>query len=817
MTVRTSAQPGLVAVAPGDRGAISLTVTNTSPVVDAFRVQVFGLDPSWVTVTPERLSLFPGQTENIDIGVDLPEDYPASHRTISVNVTSDDDPGAFSLNEVALEIRPRTSVALRLDPTMITAGRSARFGMIVSNVGNAVVDATGYAVDPEDLATFTFTPPNVFAAPGRDQVIEVTTTGGRNWFGQPRARTFTFGVDTGDQRVETLGTFIQRPRVARWVLSLLGLLTAAAVFAVVLSMSFDRVVEEASVSDDVLNAALGANEAGGAVVPTNPGSVTGVLTTSSGQYLSGAQAELYVDGDFDTPIGSAATDAKGAFAFSNLGEGTYKLKFTGAGVNVLWYDNTTNPAEATPIEVKLNKTGGKTEPNRLPEITIIGIPVDVTGTIDVDDPTEVAVTLVNPDATGDAEPVVATTKLAPDGSFTLTEVPSPGRYLMVVAAPGSPPQSREVMLEPGAPLADVQVVVPPASGEISGTVRDSSSNAIGGATISASDGSTTIQTVSLTEDPRGSFVLRNLPTPGQYTVTVSNPGFASVTRTVTLTDTQTLDASLVPSTGSISGTALVEGAPARGIRVTVTGGEVNRTVGVISQGGEAGRYSFAGLDAPGTYTLTFSGDGLVTQVQVVDIDPARGDTNASAGPVSLAREGSVVRGIVFNVSGGPVAGATVTLSDGTDNRTVLSADSPLGAFEFGKVAPGAYTVSASLVGTEAVVNLVNVVAGTPTPDQNLHLGAQASLTGTVLSATGGPAPGLPVKLFLPGQFPNGDVLAVAQTDGNGEYTFSGLAAPADYVVAVYAGAASADPLDSVTVRSVPGQPTAVPTFTVQLP
>jgi hypothetical protein len=817
MTMRTSAQPELVAVAPGDRGTISVSVTNTSPVIDAFRVQVFGLDPSWVTVTPDRLSLFPGQTENIDIGVALPEDYPASHRTISVNVSSDDDPGAFSLSEVELEVRPRTTASLRLDPTMITAGRSARFGMIVTNVGNAAVDAIGYAIDPEDLATFGFTPPSVFVAPGRDQVIEVTATGGRNWFGQPRARTFTFGVET-DQRVETLGTFIQRPRIGRWMLSLLGLLTAAAVFAFVLSKTFDRVVEEASVSDEVLDAALGANEAGGAVVPTNPGAVIGVLLTSTGTGLSGAQAELFVVDDLEVPVGSAATDAGGAFTFSNLGEGSYKLKLSGSGVNVLWYGDTTNPAEAKTIEVTLSTTSDPTEPTKLDPITIIGVPVDVTGTIDVADPTGVTVSLVVPGAATETAPVVATAELAPDGSFTLTDVPSPGSYRMIVEKPGSAPVARDVELEPGAPLADVKVVVPPASGVITGSVLGPA-GPVGGATIIASDGTTSIDTVSLTEGAPGTYELRNLPTPGQYTVTVSSRGYASATRTVTLDgqNTQTFDAQLVPATGSIRGHAFVDGAPSRGVSVTVSGGELNRSAGVLSQGSEAGSYSFVGLDAPGTYTLTFSGEGLVPQVRVVDLDPATSSENATGIDVSLSRERTVVQGVIRNVDGAPVSGATVSLSNGSQNRTVLSADSPLGAFEFSDVAPGAYTLTASLVGTEPVVVLVNVAAATPTAPLDLQLGAQASLTGTVLSAAGGPAAGLPVRLFLPAQFPNGDVLAVTQTDVNGGYTFPSLAAPADYVVAVYAGQSSADPLDSATVRTVPGSPTTVATFTVQLP
>src|SRR5690606_14416187 len=215
--MRTAAFPDTVEVTPGDAGMISVSITNTSSVIDAYRVQVFGLDPEWVTVSPPRVSLFPGQTEQVQIQVRLPDDYPASQRTLAVNVSSDDDPGAFSLNQVALDVQPRTRTSVRLDPTTITGGRSARFGLVVADEGHAAVTATGYAVDPEAHAQFRLVPQSVVVAPGREQVIEANVSGGRPCFGQPKARTMTFGVttDRGDDRqVETLGTFVQRPRIS---------------------------------------------------------------------------------------------------------------------------------------------------------------------------------------------------------------------------------------------------------------------------------------------------------------------------------------------------------------------------------------------------------------------------------------------------------------------------------------------------------------------------------------------------------------------------------------------------------------------------
>ena len=727
-------------------------------------------------------------------------------------MSSTDDPGAFSLSQVELEVPARNVVAVRADPVMITGGRSARFGMVISNVGNASVVATGYALDPEDLAEFVFEPPSVVVPPGHDQVIEVTASGGRPWFGTPKVRTFTLGVET-DGMVETMGMFIQRPRIARWMLSLLGLLTAAAVFAAVLSRTFDSVVDEARVSTDVLDAALDKDEAGGAVVPTDPGGVVGTLqssTTNAG--LSGAQAELYVVTDLTKPFATAATDDIGLFTFANLGAGEYKLRLTGSGVSEIWYGDTTSGTDAEVIVVKLG------EVTNIGAITIAGVPVDVSGTIDTGGATGVTVTLVPAGADPATAPVVATAAVAADGSFVLTDVPSPGSYQMIIETPGSAPQVRNVNLEPGRPMEDIEVTIQPGSGLISGTVYGSN-GPLGGATVTATDGSTEVETVSLTESPVGTYSLRNLPTPGQYTVTVSQTGYASESRTVSLTNDATagsFDARLLPAIGSVSGRALVDGVPSRGVTVTVNGGDVNRSVGVVSQGPNAGGYAFDGLEAPGTYTLTFAGEGLIPQVRVVDLDPATGSENATAINVSLSRERTAITGIIRNVDGSPVGHAEVSLSNGTDARTMLSADTPRGQFEFSNVEPGAYTLTASLTGTEPVVILVNVTAAAATAPIDIQLGAQAGLSG-IVTGFDPTIRSLPVKLYLPNQFPNGTVLQTVQTDSSGRYTFSNLEAPADYVVAVYAGPTAADPLDSATMRTEPGTVTTVPTFVVTLP
>lgn len=818
--------PHHVEVGPGQGGVVNVSVTNTAEVIDSYEVQVFGLDPSWVRVTPAKLKLFPGETGSVEISVNLPDDYPSSKRNVAINVVSDDDPTAFNLSYVELSVAPTAQTSVALDPTMVTAGTSATFGLVVSNDGNAVTRATAFAVDPEDLAEFTFEPPSVVVPPGRDQVIRITAKGGRAWFGQLRPRTFTFGVDavlTGSiteleeaERAETIGTFLQRPRIGRWLLSLLGLLTAAAVFAAVLSRSFDRVVEEAGVTDEVIDAALANEDEAGAVVPNNPASVSGTIGTStSDQGLGGAQVEMFVADDPSTPVASAVTDDSGAFTLSNLGAGDYLMKITGVGVEPLWYPAGSVPSEGQVIEVEPG------QPQDLPPVAVGGIPVEVSGQIEAENPADLSGATVAVVAEGitDADAIVATTEVGPDGTFSLPAIPSPGAYQLIVAKPGFAIERRELVLAPGEGVGDLELSLQPGNGLIAGSVSDENGQPLGGVTVRAVDGSTAIETVSLTDGAVGTFRVRDLPTPGQYTVTLSRPGYINETRTIALDDAQqigNLAARLVPSTGSISGRATIGGQPAPGLTVTLTGGDDVLTTAVVSQGASAGAYGFTGLEAPGTYTLTFAGPDVIPQVRVVDLDPFSGVTDIGGIDVALSAESTTVSGVVRDTDNSLEPQATVTLSDGSMTRTFLTADEPAGAFEFTDVAPGAYTLTASRTGTDPVVTLVNVAPSAPPQVLDLQLGVQASLSGSVTGYDSANVT-LTVRLFDPALFPNGEPIETTQTDGSGNYEFLSLDAPTVYVVAVYDSASAADPLDSVAIETIPGQDTSVPLFTVSLP
>lgn len=800
-TLVASVAPTYVETVGGKSVLLTLSVANTSDVIDAYSLRVYGLDPTWVIADPTRLSLFPGDIGQVQLEFCVPQDYPAGLRQISVHVQSENQPAEFALATLTLHIADRPLVSISLDPSSITGGTTAEFGMVVVNRGNAAVEVVADAIDPEELATFQFVPPTMHLQPGEQQVVQARVESKRPWVGAPKVRVLTFRA-TAVGRAETIGTFVQKPRIGRWLLSLLGLMAAAAVFAAVISRTLSNVVDEASVGDDVVNAALDKEPTAGQIVSLNPATLTGVVQTAEGAGIAGVQAQLYAANDGTVPLATAATADDGSFAFGRLSKGTYKVRFTGAGFSDLWYDSGRVFSEAKEVEVP------EGEAFALDPMTFGGRPGTVSGKVIATDPTGTTITVIRPGLADALTPaVVATVDVSADGSFVLTGIPSPATYQLIAERPGSAAETRTLVMGAGDVVDDIQIVLRPGDGVISGKVTADGTN-LGGVTITATDGTNSVATVSLTEDAVGTYVIRNLATPAIYTVTVTADGYLPQTRTINLAaaGSAAADWALLPAAGSISGRVLSSGGQGLGaVTVTLTGGDVARTtrsLSVAAGASPAGSYVFEALPAPGTYTLTFSLDGLVNQVRLVNVG---GNSPGAVVGVDVVMSSSkaLIRGTITDFDGNPVAASELTLTNGASTRILFSAHEPIGEYTFGNLDPGTYTLTATLTGAAPVVRLVTVQAGDALV-ASLQLGQQASLTGVVLNPDNTPAAGLTVRLYLPANFPGGSVVKTATTAADGSYSFEDVAAPADFVVAVFSSPGSVDVIDSELVVSVPG-------------
>jgi hypothetical protein len=830
--VRVDVNPRRLSAIPGEPAVVTISVANTAAVITGHRIRVLGLDPQWARLDTEELSLFPDTTGVARLEISFPAGIPAGPRTLSVEITELTPPFDVMVIPIVVTVPVELGIKASLDPVSVTGGRTASVAVVVENTGNAMTDVGLAGSDEEGTITFGFAPACPSVAPGEQAIATARLRARRPWFGSPKVRPFTVDAGPPGAPVIAFGAWVQRARLSRGAMALLGLVIAATVFATVITASLAQVVNKSTADRNL--AIQVAQAAQLASATAGHSGIAGTVTLlTSGTPVQGVSVSLFQASSAAQPIVSTATGASGGYNFTGLAAGTYKLEFQGAGFAQLWYPASLTPDGASPVTVPAGQTV------RGVDIRLGGLPGTVSGRIVGGDPTGATLTLEAPNpgaasgagaataaafsslavsnalsasaggggATG-AMAIVTTQTLDASGSFDLSNVPSPATYVLVVTKQGYAPAVQEIDLGGGEVRGGLTISLHRGNGSVAGTVS-SSAGPLGGATISASDGTTTVSTISLTTAGSvGQFVVDNLPTPDNLTLVVSAPGFATQTLSVSLSSGQQLtgmSVTLTSGVGSISGTvSTLAGGPAGGVTVTATDGKATVTTVTLSVG-QVGTYTLAGLPVPDTFTLTFSRPDLASQTQAITLT-ATGQSNLSGIDASLVSQTGIVFGTVAQQDGQALGEVAVLLSSGSTSYQVVSATIPtLGAYEIDGVAPGTYTISFTRRGGQPTSSIITVVAGQRL-QFNPVLNPAASISGTVVNSTNPatrlPVPGTQVTLFLATQFPTVSVTSVV-TDSLGNFTFANVDAPQSFVVA-FAYPQGSAPQETVLVDTTLG-------------
>jgi hypothetical protein len=849
--MRVDVSPRQLPVVPGTPAVLTVTVFNTTDVISSHRVHILGVDDRWVRVEPAELALFPEEGGAVVVTITLPAGIPAGTRRLTVQVRELTPPLRTESVELELSVASRQDTQLELNPVSVTGGTRADVSLTVSNLGNEVRSIAFEGEDSEDKVRFEFVPPTMQLDPGEERITRVRLKGKRPIAGAPKVRAITVRARDGGDTIETLGAFIQRPRLTRGMLGLLGLLTAMTVFTAVISLTLGSVVASSTNSRNVL---LQVIQAGQSTAGAGSGSISGTVTLlTAGGPVVGVTVQAFIASDVSKPVAATATNDKGAYTLSNLDPASYKVKFLGAGFAELWYPNAITADAAQPVTLEIGK------PATGIDVKLGGLPAQISGKVVTDDPTAAAgatVTLRVPGGddgtgttaagvvpqsstsssasktpTGAAGAVVATVTSDASGVFLIDKIPSPSTYELSVSKPGYATARQSLDLGTGEVRTGINIPLRKGDGAINGMVS-SSTGPIGGATISVSDGKSTFSTVSLTVGDIGKYSLPELPTPANYSVVVSQPGFTSATLAVTLAAGQIandVNVTLTPGSGSISGTVSLaangQTAPEGNVTVTATNGKLTLSTVSLSVGA-VGTYTISGLALPDTYTVTFSRDDLISQSRSVTIDPlGTNGVNPTGIDITMSTATTTLTGIVTEAPDPtianppppqPIAEVTVTLTQGSSTYTTVTVTAPtMGAYQLSGLRAGTYSASFSRAGSVSTNALVTLVAGQP-KTLNVQIEPLAIISGNVVldTATGPPASGVQVILYLADQFPV-TAAATTTTDVNGNYSFQPKLAPATYIVA-FSNPPDTPPQTSTTAFTLAaGQHYIVPTVTVK--
>jgi Carboxypeptidase regulatory-like domain len=867
--VRVDVHPRQAELVPGQPVPVTVTITNTSTVIGGYTVRLLGADPSWVEMDAGELSLFPDEVRTLVATITVPPGMPAGVRRVAVQVRELTPPHESAITDIDLRVPDARAVELRVDPMAVTGGRGASFSVVIKNSGNTVVAGLLAGDDAESKVRFAFRPPVVSLAPGEHAVVDMQTRARRPLMGAPTVRALAVRLDESrgddffteptaagraarqDRSAPTPATFIQKSVFSRGALSLVGLLIAVSVFAIVITVTLSRLVGQ-STADRDLALQVAAARNGGASSGTS-GISGSVHQLGSGDPLSAVSVSVYDAGNTQTPITTTATDDGGAYAFGQLPAGKYKIAYRRAGFIPIWYPAATSDADATDIAV----TADQREHAQM--VSLGGEPATLSGTVLGDDVSASTLYLetlpggsntASPNAATPGRPLVPATApggnplpddgyavvqkvaVGADGTFELSDVPSPNVYRLVVTKTGYATTTQSLDVGAGEHRTGIELTVRKGDGLISGTVS-TTTGPKAGVTLTATAGQSSVTTVSLSDaGRRGQFTVRGLPTPSTVTLTARAAGYSPQTVSVTLAAGQKLTGvalTLNSSTGALDGLVdeLPAGHGAGGVTVSATDGLNTVQTGTQSEG-QVGSWHLAGLPAPGTYTLTFTRDDLVAQTVSVSLDASgtmtpdatgarvvAGSLQVTMQPSTATVYGTVTQsGSNSSCSSNRLGEAIVTLNSGSTSYTVTSASVPAswcGQYRIEQVPPGTYTLTVAVgAGTTPQSKVVTLTAG-QTAREDVLLGAPASLTGTLVTTTGKALPNWTVFLYTDDGYP-AKVERTTTTDKDGFFRLTGLDA-GDYVVAVGAGG---DPSGAVKTVSVRIQPSDAKNISIQV-
>ncbi|MGB0112405.1 MAG: carboxypeptidase-like regulatory domain-containing protein [Ilumatobacteraceae bacterium] len=702
-------------VTPGQTGRVAITVTNNADVIDGVTAIVDGINPDWIRLERPLISLFPEASDQLELVLDIPTTCPAGDYLVITRIVSTIDADRQSVHDFWLTVTPQPGLAITLVPRIITGGGSATIVATVANTGNTSSEVMIDALEPTREVDCTPEPSNVVIPQDHDAEIDITMRGKRPWFGDPVSRSITVTARVDDLVVEEIGTFRQKPKIPRGVLTALILASIILLWALI----FLFVVTELRRTEPPAKA-VGAGFMTGPdniplsrVAATAEGTVTASTTGQGVPRITVEAMRITSDGLLES-VGSAATDDEGAFSLKSLIPGNYKLRYSADGYQTLWFDgagdaSTADVVALDPLETRddLNiEMSGNT--GRL--LGQIAVPPDADGV-----PLTVTATLLTerPDGTtGPAEGVTIPPLTTTDGVIDMSGLPTPGTYQITVTGPGFQTQQFEQTLAGGETTVMNTVQITAATGTIEGTVRDGNGQPLGGVAVTARSGDLVVKSVTPTSGNVGQFQIVGLATPQTYSISFDLPNYTSTTIALSLSAGQNrtgLAVQLIGGSGTVAGVAVdATGQPVGGAKVVVLGDGVNSETTTLTTGSDAGTFTVSDLPVPGVYTVSIEAAGFQTETLSASFS-AGGPQNL--GQITLISSTAQVAGTVSGPNGG-LGGVTISLSDGTPLvRTTTSATNPAGSYAFTSTPPGAYTLTFERSGFATKVILISVTAG----------------------------------------------------------------------------------------------------------
>jgi hypothetical protein len=245
-SVLVTVSPTIVTVAPGAQAAAEVRVRNKSNIVDQYEIQVTGEPATWTVAEPGTLSLFPDKEGIATVRFRPPRstEVAAGRKPFAIKVQSKASPEISARQEGVVEVGAVQEAGLAITPQTARGGESATYRLLVQNKGNAPLQLTLDASDPDELLTFEFDRPTLTLGRGEAVNVQLVVRPRATFYdGPPQPHAFTVQLRAdGTPPVSAAATLLQEavPRPVRKKFPLVPVLVGVLALGILVGMVVER-------------------------------------------------------------------------------------------------------------------------------------------------------------------------------------------------------------------------------------------------------------------------------------------------------------------------------------------------------------------------------------------------------------------------------------------------------------------------------------------------------------------------------------------------------------------------------------------------
>ena len=212
--------PPRVAVVPGERQSVLVTVRNLGSTVEGAELHLTGLPAAWWTFDPPRVALMPSTEARATLSIHPPRlttsksgDYP-----VAVDVSSQLDRKASA--DAVVTVESFVQLSAQLKPENSRGRGSGTHQVCVANASNSRLATRIEAVDNDDALRFQPQASDLMIEPGESMTTAMRVRPRRRqWLRRRPAQRFSVRVSApGTARVDRPATFTQLPLLPGWAL-----------------------------------------------------------------------------------------------------------------------------------------------------------------------------------------------------------------------------------------------------------------------------------------------------------------------------------------------------------------------------------------------------------------------------------------------------------------------------------------------------------------------------------------------------------------------------------------------------------------------